>query len=175
MGLLQTTLDRVLRTFCVALFATMVLLVAWQVITRLVLNHPSAWSEEAAKYVFVWLGLMGVAYVIGEKDDVAIDFLVRKLPAAVAKSVELLVHLVILFFAGWVMIWGGSSSSRLAWDQSIPSLPLHQGWVYLAVPISGALISLYTIIHIVQLLTGSGRPQSDTAPDGLDLPPEESV
>lgn len=174
MRLLQKALDRVLQTFCVVLFAAMVLLVSWQVFTRLVLQHPSAWSEEAAKYVFVWLGLMGVAYVIGEKDDVAIDFLVRKLPAAFAKSVELLVHLVILFFAAWVMIWGGSSSSQLAWDQTIPSLPLHQGWVYLAVPISGTLIALYTIIHIVQLITGS-TPAHPADVDGLTLPPEESI
>ena len=94
--LLQTFLnglDFVLRLICIILFSGLVILVVYQVLQRQVLiplglmKAGFAWTEAMGRYVFIWLGLVGAAYVIGKNDDVAIDFLVRKFPAIVVKIV----------------------------------------------------------------------------------------
>lgn len=145
-------LSLALRWFCILLFAVLVVLVVYQVFVRQVLNGGSAWTEVASRVVFIWQGLIGAAYVIGEKDDVAIDFLVRKLPVVAVKGVEVLAHAIVGFFAGWVMVYGGIKVVAGGWDDTVQLLPVSAGQLFLAVTISGALIVLYSIIHIIETI-----------------------
>lgn len=158
-------LDVVLKTICVSLFALLVILVSWQVITRLVLNNPSVWTEEAARYVFIWLSLIGISIATGEKADVCIDFLVRKVPVFWQRWVEVLAYLCTLSFASIVMVWGGWDNAMLTWDQKNPVLPLNAGVLYLAVPVSGALLSLYLLFHLVHTLSPSYAGVEEIAPE----------
>ena len=159
MTVVRRWLDRTLRAICVVLFAVLVLLVVWQVFTRLVLSAPSAWSEEAARYTFVWASLIGISIAIGEKADVVMDFLVERLPVFWQRIVDILAYLAVLAFVGYVMLLGGIEQSRVAWGQTNPLLPLTQGQLSLALPISGALIAFYLLLHIAHALSRdfSGR------------------
>jgi TRAP-type C4-dicarboxylate transport system permease small subunit len=51
----------------------MVLNVAWQVLTRFVLQNPSSYTEELARYLLIWLGLLGAGYCVGQRSHLAID------------------------------------------------------------------------------------------------------
>lgn len=163
----KNALDRVLTWACVVLFAALVVDVAWQVFARQVLNQPSGWSEELAKYLFIWLGLFGAALVFGERGHIAVDFAVRKLPRGLQTVLAVVVQLSILVFTGLVLIWGGLSVVELAWNQNLTGLPVNVGPLYLALPISGVLIALYTIYHLVRILIGAERPVEDAEPDVL--------
>jgi len=145
----RTWLDGALRAICVGLFALLVLLVAWQVFTRLVLGQPSAWTEEAARHTFVWVSLIGIAIAVGEKADVIMDVLVERLPIPVQRCADLVAYLATLAFVLYVMVYGGFQQSALAWGQQNPLLPLTQGQLYLALPVSGVLLTIYLTIHIV--------------------------
>jgi len=148
-------LSRALHAICVALFAALVLLVVWQVFTRLVLNDPSPWTEEAARFTFVWVSLIGIAIATGEKADVVMDFLVEKLPRSLQRGADIIAYLCTLFFALVVMVFGGLHQVSLAWTQTNPVLPFTQGQLYLALPISGVLLSLFLIVHIINALSRS--------------------
>ena len=147
----KQTLDHFLEWFCFALFVTLVVTVTWQVFTRLILNAPSGWSEELAKYVFIWLGLFGSALVFGEGGHIAIDFVVRKMPTKPQRVVAVFVQLIIIVFSVLVLINGGWKISALAWNQNLTGLPLNVGWLYMALPISGVLTVLYSIYHTVAI------------------------
>jgi len=71
---------------------------------------------------------------------------------------EVLAHLVVLFFAGAVLLVGGTSvvSEALALEQTTPALGWRMGYVYLALPISGVFVALYTLENLVEAL--KGRP-----------------
>ncbi|RPF28953.1 TRAP transporter small permease [Georgenia muralis] len=165
MNAAKNALDRVLTWACVVLFALLVLDVTWQVFARQVLDQPSGWSEELAKYLFIWLGLFGAALVFGERGHIAVEVAVRKLPVTVQKILAVVVQLGVLTFTSLVLIWGGFSVVDLAWEQNLTGLPVNVGPLYLALPISGVLIALYTIYHLVRILTGAERPVEDTEPD----------
>lgn len=142
-------LDRTLRAICIILFAMLVLLVVWQVFTRLVLSQPSAWSEEAARYTFVWVSMIGIAIAVGERADVVMDFLVEKLPLRWQRVVDVIAYLSVLAFVGYVMIYGGFKQVAQAWGQTNPLLPFTQGQLSLAFPIAGILLAFYLLLHIV--------------------------
>jgi len=149
----KRVLDATLRWFCIVFFAALVLLVVWQVFVRQVLNSGNAWTEAMARVVFIWQGIIGAAYVIGEKDDVAIDFLVRRFPTAVVRGIEILAHAIVAFFAIWVMVLGGGQIIANTWDDTVELLPLTQGQIYLGVPVAGVLIAVYCLIHIIDTFT----------------------
>lgn len=158
----KLVLDRVLTAVCVVLFAALVLDVSWQVFARQVLGSPSGWSEELAKYLFIWLGLFGAALVFGERGHVAMDVVVRRLPQTAQVVLAVAVQLSILVFTLLALLWGGFLVSQLAWKQNLTGLPITVGPLYLALPISGALIAFYTLYHLVQILTGAERPVEET-------------
>jgi TRAP-type C4-dicarboxylate transport system permease small subunit len=149
----ESGIELVLRWICIFLFSALVILVVYQVAQRQVfipiglMKTGFAWTEAMGRYVFIWLGLLGAAYVIGENDDVAIDFLVRQFPAIVARIVECVAHAIVAFFAVWVMIYGGWRYVSKTWDQGVELLPFTEGQLYSVLLISGALITLYSLIH----------------------------
>lgn len=154
MTLLKNALDRVLIWICVVLFAALVLDVGWQVFTRQVLNSPSGWSEELAKYLFIWLGLLGGALVFGERGHVAADLAVQRAPEKVQRVTAVVVQIAILAFAVLALIWGGYRVVHLTWDQTLTGLPVNVGWMYLALPISGVITVIYTVFHVIHISTG---------------------
>lgn len=160
-------LDVALQWLCIGLLAALVVIVAWQVFTRQVLSAPSTWSEELAKYVFIWLGLFGAALVFGERGHIAVDFLVTKLPAQVQRWNAALCQLVILAFAALVLVYGGWQVTELAWNQSVPGLPLMVGWLYLALPVSGALVIFYSAYHLAAVVRGAETGTVDAGPEAI--------
>lgn len=148
---LKAGLDRALEWVCVGLFVALVATVAWQVFARQILNSPSGWSEELAKYLFVWLGLFGAALVFGERGHIAVDFLMRRLPRTPQKAVAMLTHVLVLAFTALVLVYGGFAISQLAWEQAIPALPFNAGHMYLAIPVSGILTIFYCVHHLIAI------------------------
>ena len=61
---MQDKLNRILEIVLVALLGIMVLNVSWQVFSRYVLANPSSFTDELARYLMIWLGVMGTAYVL---------------------------------------------------------------------------------------------------------------
>lgn len=162
---IKTTLDKTLEWFCVALFVVLVVDVTWQVFTRQVLNDPSGWSEELAKYVFIWLGLFGSSLVFGERGHIAVDFAVRKTPEQIQRIIAIFVQVSIIVFAIVVLIQGGYKVTILAWNQNLTGLPVNVGWLYVALPITGVLTVFYSLFHLVGLVRGSTTALDNEDPD----------
>jgi TRAP-type C4-dicarboxylate transport system permease small subunit len=146
----KTGLDAFLRWFCISLFALMIALVTWQVVARWTVGG-NVWTEVTARIVFIWQSLVGAAYVIGEKEDVAMDFLVKRFPPVVVKAIEIFAFCVVGAFAVWVMIYGGLQYIESTWTDTVQLLPVTQGQVYLVLPITGALIIVYCVLHIIEI------------------------
>lgn len=148
-------LDRVLGIICIVLFVALVAIVSWQVFTRQVLQDSAPWTTEAALYTFVVLALLGAALVFSERGHIAVEILVDKFPESAQKIVAVLVQLLVIFFALFVFVAGGARIAENAWGQAVSTLPLTVGQVYLALPVAGVLITVYSLIHLAGILTGA--------------------
>jgi len=147
-------LDTFFEYVLVFLMGFSVLNVLWQVITRFLLNHPSSYTEEIARFLLIWIGLLGAAYGIGKNIHLAIDVLKQKLPEAKRRIMDILINSFVFLFALTVMIIGGIYLVLLTFDlhQISAALQLELGYVYLAVPLSGILMAFYSLLNIVALL-----------------------
>lgn len=154
-------LDKVLRVLCVVFFAALVIVVVLQVFTRQVLSNPLTWTTVAAQYLFVWLSLLGSAWVFSEKEHIAVDFLTRALKINSKKAMEVFVNVIIGLFGALVLLWGGIRGVGITWSQNVSGLPVSVGMMYLALPISGAIIVFYALHHIIEATQGRGLPSLD--------------
>lgn len=158
MQVVKKVIDRALAVVAVMLFATLVVIVVWQVFTRQVIGSPATWTEEAARQVFVWVGLISAALVFGERGHIAVEFVVRRFPRRVEVLIAILVQLVILAFAVVVLVWGGWQAAQNAWTQGLSALPFTVGQMYLALPVSGVLTAFYSLYYLIEIATGRADP-----------------
>lgn len=159
MSAFRRGVDRLLGSVICVLMAAMVINVLWQVFTRFVLRNPSSFTEEAARYLMIWVGLLGSAYATGQKAHLALDLVTAKLQGARKRASELFIHSIVLLFALAVLVGGGG---RLVWiqlslGQQSAALQLKLGYVYLAVPLAGLFIVYYSLAALRDAARGETR------------------
>ena len=76
---MKRSVDRSLQFVIVTIFVILVVCVTWQVITRYGLGVPSIVTDELARFLFMWLALIGGAYTYGMRRHLAIDLLTQNL------------------------------------------------------------------------------------------------
>ncbi|QPB43583.1 TRAP transporter small permease [Rodentibacter haemolyticus] len=143
--------NRLLAIFSVTLSSILVICVVWQVFSRYILGEASIVTDELARFLFMWVGLIGAAYATGLKRHLAIDLLLLKTKGTKKVMLEIVILLFMLFFAGFILVYGGSN---LAWDthlsgQISPSLGIDMGVVYLCLPVAGIIMLFYLIIEFI--------------------------
>lgn len=151
---IRSGVDQVLKWLVIVLMGVMVLNVLWQVFTRFVLRDPSSYTEELARYLLVWVGLIGAAYAASQKMHLAIDILTARLHGKSRYYVELFIYLCTFLFALLIMVIGGMRlvNLTLTLNQISAALQIKLGYVYLALPLSGLLIMFYAAYFFAEQL-----------------------
>ena len=147
-------MNTVVSTICIILFAIMVIVGTYQIITRFVFNNPSTISEELLTYTFAWMAIFSSAYVFGKRDHMRMTFVADKLPKEQRKILEIVIELLIIAFAVIVLIYGGFTIMGLTMTQKTASLGVMMGVVYAVVPICGILIAIYGVLNVIDLCAG---------------------
>lgn len=137
-------LRRGLGFVCVALFAGLTLVVLWQVISRYLLAHPSSASEEIARILLMWLGLVGACYTHLDNQHIAIRLWPDLHPSQRDRLIILLCQVFSLF-----LLVGGARLCMLTFElhQTTPVLGLPMGLVYLVLPLSGLGLAVGNYFH----------------------------
>jgi TRAP-type C4-dicarboxylate transport system permease small subunit len=142
---IRSSIDQILKWMVIVLMGVMVLNVLWQVFTRFVLRDPSSYTEELARYLLVWVGLIGAAYAASQKMHLAIDILTARLHGKSRHYAEMFIHSCTFLFALLIMVIGGLRlvNLTLTLNQISAALQVKLGYVYLALPLSGLIIMFY--------------------------------
>ncbi|MGL5287087.1 TRAP-type C4-dicarboxylate transport system, small permease component [Aeromonas sp. RU39B] len=165
MNTIRKWLDRSIEAFGCLMLVLMVLAVCWQVVSRYIFNSPSTMTEELLRFSLVWISVIGMAYVAGRKEHISLTLFLDKCPARWTRVWHLIIQLVFILFAIYVMIMGGWKISANAMVQVSPVLRLSMGHVYFALPISGVLIIVYSLLNIADLFS---QPASVTTGQDAD-------
>lgn len=149
---LKKILDRFLETLVAASMAVLTIDVTWQVITRFILKSPSDWTEELATNLMIWVGLLGAAVALNKREHLGIDYFVGKFKTKTRLYTELFVYLVIILFSLLVMFQGGIRLVTITFmfGQVSPALNMPMGYVYLAIPVSGIFLSIYSVEFFIE-------------------------
>lgn len=158
METIRAAVEKVLEWTLVVLMAVMVVNVLWQVATRFLLRDPSSYTEEVARYLLVWVGLLGASYAAGKRIHLSIDLLPERLEGRRRHLLLLFVEACIFTFAMLVLVIGGASLVRLTLSlgQTSAALRVPLGYVYLVLPLSGLIMMFFAALHAADELRWAG-------------------
>ena len=155
----KKVLDHTLEVIVTVSMVILVLDVTWQVFTRFILKDPSSWTEELATFLMIWVGLLGASVALNRDAHLGIDYFTSKMSPKKRIYVELFSFFCIAVFSLLVLVIGGINlvSITLQNNQLSPALGLKMGYVYLALPISGIFLVLYSSEFFVQRIVAIVR------------------
>lgn len=148
---MKKIIDRLLEFILVTLMMLLVLDVTWQVFARYILENPSSYTDELARFLLIWVSLLGAAYAHGQKKHLAIDIFPQSLNPYNQKRLDQLIQILVIGFSLCVMCIGGGRLVfiTLYLKQFSSALQLPLGFIYMVIPLSGSLIVFYGIYHLM--------------------------
>jgi len=169
-------INKVLSIAFGVIFAFMVCIGTYQIVTRYFFGRPSTVSEELLTYSFTWMALLASAYVFGKRDHMRMGFLADKIQGFARKVLETAIELLTMAMVGSIMVFGGFSIMQLTMIQKTASLGIPMGVIYTIIPVSGIVILIYGALNIIDIWQQSGTADKAAPEDkNPDIKIKEAV
>lgn len=129
----------------VAGMAGVVVLAAFQVFFRYGLGASLSWSEEALRYLMIWIASLGLGLAYSRGDMIGMGLLVGALPEGVARAIRVAGRLAILALMlavawyGWQFAWRTRAATATA-------IPISLFWVHVSVALGAVIVALHVIL-----------------------------
>ena len=157
--LLSALVNRACCGLLICASATMIAVVVLQVVCRYLFNNSLFWSEEAARYIMVWISMLGASIGIRRKGHIGVEAVVMLLPAWLQRAASVVTTLIASgFFAG--MIFFGFKICQVVARQESPAMEISMAVPYSALLVGGALMLLYSLEEFFNLIAareGGGK------------------
>ena len=140
-------LEKVEKAILAVTVGIMVIIIAYQVIMRYIFAHANSWSEELARYLFIYDVMIGAAIAIRRNSHLQIDILI------IIATLAGMVFMVFLLSYSITLVQTGARtmSAGLGIPMSIP---------YSCMPV-GIVLMLLTSIEVlfknISALRGAGK------------------
>jgi TRAP-type transport system small permease protein len=144
----NATLARYGMYFSVAGLFVIVAIVAWQVFGRYVMNSSPTWAENLALVLILYVTLIGAAVGVRDAGHIGMESLLILVPEEPRRWLELVIHVLVAIF-GVAMAYNGWILGMSVAPYKLPNINLSEGWRYVPLVISGVMIVLFSIEHIV--------------------------
>jgi TRAP-type C4-dicarboxylate transport system permease small subunit len=144
--------EQALDASAIVLFAGMCGLVLAQVVMRKFFE-PLVWSEELARYVFIWVSFLGWTIACRKRSHVAVMFAADRAPPLVRTLLGCLSEVGTIVLA-CILMWYGSQLVRNNTDVETVTLFFNYALVYAIVPFSGLMMVLISIASLHRRLQG---------------------
>lgn len=157
---MRMMVEKTLAASLVVLFSATVLTVLWQVIGRYVLEAPSSATEEIARFLLIWLGMVAMAYAFAKRMHVGVDLISARLSPSSRVNAARAIWLACAAFALAVMVYGGGLLVKVTatLGQTSAALGLPMWTIYSIMPICGLVIVYFAISFLVEGVSTENEP-----------------
>lgn len=153
---LSLWLNKIYLTVAMVLLAVLLAASSVQIFSRYFFNVSQSWTEEVARYCFIWSSLLGAVVLTKTKGHAVVDFLVKNFRGGLKTA-----HQLLLCAIGAVFIYKGFGLMGITAMQKSPSLKIPLSYVYLAMPMCGIGVCFHMISEAAELLFS--KPSAVTA------------
>ena len=149
--MLKKIWDNLEEFIIVPLIFAMSIIIFIQVIMRYVFQNSLTWSEELARYLFVWLVYFSVSFTARRQKHIRIDAAINLYPKKLRPYIDILSEIIVLAFSIFIAVTGVTVYQKIAWSgQMSPAIGIPMQIVYAAPMVGMAL----TAIRQVQCIIG---------------------
>ncbi|WMS92587.1 TRAP transporter small permease [Pseudoalteromonas sp. HL-AS1] len=148
---LNTHLNRIIERLLILAMIAIVTVVCWQVFSRFILRAPSSYTEELARFILIWIGVLGASYAYRTKAHLGLDLFYQKMIPSLRYKCSFLIEICVLITALSIFVYGGSQLMMLSFElkQTSAALEINMGYVYVVLPLSGVLIVINCIENLI--------------------------
>lgn len=143
-------------TLCVIFMSAMTLVIFAQVIMRYIFSNSLSWSEELARYLFIWLIYLGISYGCKIMKHIKIDAALKLFPRKVRSFVMVAGDIIFLGFAIYIMVTGFQlTMMQIQLTKTSPAMRLPLQYVYSAPMLGFALAAfreVQALVYRIQLI-----------------------
>lgn len=141
--------EKICILLCIILTVIITFSAFMQVFSRFALGGAWKWTDEACRYCLVWLAMLGAALGVKRKAHLAIDVILNAMPTMLQKVIGCISLLAVTIF-GCILVQAGLTLSKTVMQQKSAVMGLPMGIVYLAVPIFGVFLSLFSLVQFCE-------------------------
>lgn len=161
------SMDRILdllARLCVLLAGIAIVLMtaifAWLVFGRYVLNDTPTWVEQVSLLLVMVIAFLGAAAGVHNHTHLSVVIFRNIVPSSV-RTVFVIISDVLMAGFGGMMFWYGIELTKFKWNTLIPLIQWSEGLRSLPLTISGALLFLFSIGHLIRLFLGRDQRQDN--------------
>lgn len=146
-------IGRVLDFAVIALSGLLLLLLNYAVFARFVLNDSVSWGEELPAHILAMLTFIGAAYLTRSNEHLGFDAVLGALPGKLKSSV-MCANLILMAGFGSLLAYYGSIAAVSFGSRQLISIDLPMALFRGAMPVGGALITLFCLVRLLNLIRG---------------------
>lgn len=146
-------IGRLLDIAVVSLAGLLFLLLNYAVFARFILNNSVSWGEELPSHILAMLTFIGAAYLTRSNEHLGFDAVVQEMPRGL-KTVVMCGNLILMAGFGALLAYYGGIAAISFGDRQLISIDLPMALFRGAMPVGGALITLFCVVRLVSLVTG---------------------
>lgn len=132
-----------------------------QVISRIFLPKTPSWTEELARYLFIYMVAFGASVAVHKKEFVAVDLIIDFLPKIIRKLIELVINIVLLLFVTFVLLKSVLGFAILEYRMVSTAMQVPMQYIYFSMIILFGLLILSFVMEILyqvkEILSSKGE------------------
>jgi TRAP-type C4-dicarboxylate transport system permease small subunit len=150
---INATLARIGMYVAIVGLLMIVAVVFYQVFGRYVLNNSPTWAESLAIVLVLYVTLIGAAVGVRDAGHIGLETLLVLLPDGPRHKLEIVIYVLVAIFGACMAYNGWLLGSSVA-SYYIPNLHISEAARYIPLVLSGVLIVLFSIEHIIAIVRG---------------------
>jgi TRAP-type C4-dicarboxylate transport system permease small subunit len=159
------TISKGVNAVAITLFAVMVLACVVQVFARYILNDSPRWTEEMARYTFIWVHFLGATICVRTGSNATITLFRDMLKGYPRRILDAFITTVTAIVGG-VMVYGGIEMAQRTHKQLTVGMKMPMSFVYASAAVFGVITVLYAVTMLLENLYGRGKYSAKAEQDG---------
>jgi len=150
-------LEWIAKVFLVIDIFAMIALMTMQIINRYLFKNTFTWTEELARYFFIWGTVMGAAVALRRYELVGVSFIMEKFEhkPRLYKALQTISFASITVFFGFFTRYGYKLMvTAIKGNVLSAALQVPMATIYSVFPIGGAFLVLFSIACIIEVYIG---------------------
>ena len=145
--------DRTEEIIVVTCLGIMTVVIGLQVFMRYVMQDSLSWSEELARYLFIFFIYAGISYGVKMRRHIRVEAFTMWMPARVQAVIKIIAQILFMAFAVIVIYYGYETSTRIfKLKQVSAALDLPMGYVYATLPFCYVMVAIRLLQQFPQLI-----------------------
>lgn len=142
------SLEKALKIICGVLLVGFVALTLIQVVMRYVFGNPLSWSEQLARYMFIWMLMLYMPVIMRHGNNLGFDLIINRLSKKAQNVFWIICEMLIAAFAALYCTYSVQLCIKFS-RKTLVGLGIKANWVYSAQIVGAALLFLFSLELVI--------------------------